>query len=164
MKYALRSLILVLSLVSFATAQTLVISQAPDGAGWQFTLVLTNTTTSNAVISISFYQDTDNTGETAAWTPPFIENVTLSAVVVPAASSVFLHSKGTAATLTQGWAQITNATGVQAYVIYTYTLGQSTQSATAEGVVSAPRYLVPFDNTGTSGTELAVVNPGPAST
>jgi hypothetical protein len=163
MRHVVRSLTLVLFFMSLAFGQTLVISQAPDGGGWQFTLVLTNTTSTNAVVSIAFYQDIDSSGDTEAWTPPFVENVTLGAVTVPAASSVFLHSKGTAGTLTQGWAQISNAAGVEAYVIYTYTVGKSTQSATAEGVVSAARYLVPFDNTGTTGTELAVVNPNAAS-
>jgi hypothetical protein len=161
MKHALLVLVLVpLFAVSVVSAQTLNISQATDGGGWQFTLVLTNTTTSNVTVAISFFKDTGSSGDTEAWTPPFVETtVNLAALGVPAGSSVFLHSTGTAAALTQGWAQITNAIGVEAYVIYTYTNGANISSGTAQGVISASGYLVPFDNTGTIGTELAVVNP-----
>ena len=158
MKNTLRNLILVpLFAVTSLYAQQ-VISQAPDGAGWKFTLVVTNTTAAETAASITFYQDTGG-GNTAAWTPPLVEAVNLSALALPAGSSVFLHSTGTAAALTQGWAQISSTPGVEAYIIYTLTSGQTSSDATAPAVASATRILVPFDNTGSLGTELAVVNP-----
>jgi hypothetical protein len=164
MKHRLVALILFsLCAVSILSAQVLIVAQAPDGAGWRFTLVLTNTTGTAGAVSISFYQDTDTSGDTAPWTPPFLEAVNLAAVTVPAGSSVFLHSMGTAATLTQGWAQITGTPGIQAYVIYTYTKGLSSSDATAPGMAAASRFLVPFDNTGTLATEIALVNPNPAA-
>lgn len=158
MKRALVALVMVpLFVASVLSAQALIVAQAPDGAGWRFTLVLTNTTTSDAVVAISFLQDIDSAGDTAAWTPPFQESVNLTAITVPAASSVFLHSTGTAANLTQGWAQINGGPGVEAYVVYTYTNGESSSEGTAPGVTGAPRILVPFDNTGSLSTSLAVV-------
>jgi hypothetical protein len=69
---------------------------------------------------------------------------------------------GTAPKLTQGWAQVSNATGLDAYVIYTYTTAESSSDATAAGIPSASRFLVPFDNTGTLGTEIGLVNPNAA--
>lgn len=162
MKKTLRNLILTpLFAVGILSAQALVIPQAPDGAGWAFTLVLTNTTTSAAIVKISFTNGA--TGE--GWTPPIVENVDLGATTVQAASSLFLHSTGTAAALTQGWAQIQtiNTAPVQAYIIYTYTSGNSSSSATAQAVTASSASLVPFDNTandtGTNGTEFAIMNP-----
>src|SRR5580700_6859483 len=99
MKITVCNLILVpLFAVTSLYAQQ-VISQAPDGGGWKFTLVVTNTTTTAAVASITFYQDTSG-GNTASWTPPLDVNV--AELAIPPGSSVFIHSAGTASTLTQG--------------------------------------------------------------
>jgi len=164
MKRALRVLVLVLLFaVSFVSAQELDVAQATDGGGWSFVLVITNTSTSDQVVSITFYQDNPSSpGETEPWTPPFVESVSPSALTVPAGSSVFLHSTGTAATLTQGWARITGS-GVQAYIVYTHASGQSSQEATAPGLTASAGALVPFENTGTFGTGVAIVNPNPAA-
>jgi hypothetical protein len=159
MRNTLRNLILTsLSAVIPLCAQGLVIPQAPDGAGWRFTVVLTNTTASDTTASLLFFQETAG-GVPQSWTPPFVEpGVNLGALLLPGGSSLFLHSTGTAATLTQGWAQLVGS-GVAGYVIYTFTSGQSSSDATAPAVTSASRILVPFDDTGNLGTELAVVNP-----
>lgn len=133
MKYAFGTLVLVpLLAVKFLSAQALIIPQAPDGAGWKFTLVVTNTTTAAASASITFFQNIDTAGDTASWVPPLDANV--ASLEVPSGSSVFVHSSGTAATLTQGWAQVTsNPPGaLQAFVIYTY-------SPLANRVLMAPR-------------------------
>ena len=56
------------------------------------------------------------------------------------------------------------ATGVVCYAIYTYrSAGHQDQDATAPGVASANRFLVPFDNTSGLVTGVAVVNPTAAS-
>jgi hypothetical protein len=143
-------------------AQVQVIPQATDGANWRFTLVATNTTSSDTTALLTFYQDTGG-GNTAAWTPPFLEGGNFSTLALAAGSSVFLHSSGTASTLTQGWAQITSSPGVEAYIIYTYSPGNTSSDATAPAAASASRILVPFDNTGNLSTALAVANPNPVS-
>ena len=160
MKRALLVLVLVpLFAVSFLSAQELDVAQATDGDGWSFVLAITNTTTSDQVVSIKFYQDNPSSpGETEPWTPPFVESVNISALTVPAGSTVFLHSTGTAAALTQGWARIIGS-GVQAYIVYTHASGQSSQEATAPGLSGGAGALVPFENTGTFGTGVAIVNP-----
>ncbi len=60
--------------LSFAVsqAQTLIIPQVADGAGWQTTLVLTNTTTSATTASFRFFQDVGS-GATQSWNVPFPE-------------------------------------------------------------------------------------------
>jgi hypothetical protein len=140
MKRTLRTLILVpLFAVKFLSAQALIIPQAPDGQNWRFTLVVTNTTTAAATASITFFQNIDATGDTTPWSPPLDANV--ADLEVPAGSSVFVHSAGTAATLTQGWAQVTsNPPGaLQAYVIYTYSPpNKQSSDGTAQAISLLP--------------------------
>ena len=161
MRTVLRNLI-VTALFSLASvcAQVQVISQFTDGADWSATLVATNTTTSDTIASLSFYMDTAD-GATTSWTPTFLENVNTQALAIPAGSSVFLHTPGTAATLSQGWAQILGQ-GVQAYVIYSHaSSGHPTQDATAPAIAPASGILAPFDNSNGLVTAFAIVNPNP---
>jgi hypothetical protein len=138
-----------------------IVSQIADGQGWQSVLVVTNATASAAVASITFYKDTTG-GGTTAWTPTFLEASNPAALNLPAGSSLFLHTPGTAASLTQGWAQIFAGTGVTAYVIYTYSApGAPKQDANAPALTAATRFLVPFDNTTGLVTTIAIVNPNP---
>ena len=161
MQTVLRSLI-VTALFSLASvcAQESVVSQFADGGDWSSTLVATNTTTSDTVASLTFYKDTAG-GATEPWTPSFLEGGNTQALAIPAGSSVFLHTPGTAAAVSQGWAGVAGQ-GVVAYVIYTHApKGQAKQDATAPAVTPASRILVPFDNTNKLVTALAIVNPNP---
>jgi hypothetical protein len=161
MQTILRNLILTaLFSMACACAQLLVIPQVADGGGWKSTLVLTNTTAvAINQFSLTFLKDVPGVpGATGPWSPTFVEGSLPNSI--PAGSSVFLHTPGTGA-LAQGWAQVQATAGVEAYVIYTYTAGGRDQDATAPAVSSAPRILVPFDNTNGLVTALAVVNPNP---
>jgi hypothetical protein len=143
-------------------AQPLVIPQVADGQDatggrWRSTVVLTNTTTLTAHATLTFSKDIDNVGHTGPWSPTWLEgsfNGTLSP-----ADSVFLHTPGTGP-LAQGWAEILpSGPGVEAYVIYTFSVNGRDQDSTAPAVSTASRILVPFDNTNGLTTALAVVNP-----
>jgi hypothetical protein len=162
MKTILRNSILT-ALFSMACmcAQEQVIPQVADGGGWRSIVVATNTTSSDTVAAFTFNKDTGTSGATEPWTPPFLEG-SAAALNLPAGSSVFLHTPGTAAAVTQGWAQLTAGPGVVAYVIYTYTApGNPKQDATAPAAATASRILAPFDNTTGLVTTMAVVNPNP---
>ncbi|PWU06654.1 MAG: hypothetical protein C5B51_11845 [Terriglobia bacterium] len=146
-----------------AFGQALIIPQVADGGGWQTTLVLTNTTTSSTAASVSFYQDTSN-GATIPWNISFLEVASTQSITVPAAASIFLHSTGTAAATSVGWASINVGPGVAAYAIFKQrVLGRQDQEGTATAAAAATRILVPFDNTGGGVTAIAVVNPGASS-
>jgi hypothetical protein len=162
MKNTLRSLIFtsLFAVTSLCAQQGLVIPQVADGDGWASTIVLTNTTADASQVSLVFYSG----GQ--AWTPSFVgQGVNPASLSLPAASTLFISTTGTAKALTQGWAELTGAAAgaVVAYVIYTYTNGQNTSQGTAQAVTTASRILVPFDNTGSLATEIAVVNPNPSS-
>ncbi len=161
MQTVLRNLI-VTALFSVAPvcAQVQAISQFVDGGDWSSTLVATNTTTSDTVASLTFNMDTAG-GATEPWTPSFLEGGNTQALTIPAGSSVFLHTPGTAAAVSQGWAQLVGQ-GVVGYVIYSHApKGQAKQDATAPAVTPASRILAPFDNTNGLVTAFALVNPNP---
>ena len=134
--------------------------QIADGGNWYTAILLNNTTTSVGTVSINFFQDTSN-GATSPWNPPFEEVSSTQNLSVPAGGVLYIHTAGTAATLTQGWGQVTGSPGVNATAIYTYEsfAGRPNQDGTAQAVAGATRILVPFDATPGYSTGLAVVNP-----
>ena len=152
---------LVLGLVP-ALADTQIIPQVADGAGWSTTIVLANKTSTTQSATLSFNMDTAN-GATAPWTPPFIESVSLSSISLPAGSTVFLHTPGTSASLTQGWGQLDAPVGVTGYAIFTSRAAGPAQDGTAPAVSAASRILVPFDNTSGLVSAFAMANPNNAA-
>lgn len=145
--------------LSIGSAQTLIIPQIADGGGWQTTLVLTNTSTAAATANLTFFQSISG-GGTTNWVPPFLETSTPQSVSVPAASTVFLHTPGTATTLSEGWVQVQAGSAIVAYAIFTQTVpGRTNQDGTALAATSTSRVLMPFDNTIGFVTSLAITNP-----
>ncbi|MBN9660205.1 MAG: hypothetical protein J0H49_18605 [Acidobacteria bacterium] len=147
-------------------SQVQIIPQVADGASWSTTIVLTNTTTSNLTASLNFRLSVAGSGGgTAAWNPTFLENVSTSNLNIPAGSTIFLQTPGTASSVSQGYAELTSSPGINGYAIFTATTANSTQDATAPAVSASSRLLVPFDNDTASGlvTSVAIVNPNPTS-
>ena len=150
--------VLALGLVP-ALADTQIIPQVADGAGWSTTIVLANKTSSTQSVALSFNMDTSN-GATTPWTPPFVESVSLSSISLAAGSTLFLHTPGTSGTLSQGWGQVNAAAGVTSYAIFTQRVpGKPAQDGTAAAVSASSRILVPFDNTSGLVSAFAVANP-----
>lgn len=139
-----------------ASAEVQVIPQVADGGGWSTTIVLSNKTTAAQTVTLSFHRAVaDSNGTTEPWAPPFLEGVSLPTINLAAGSSLFLHTPGTAGTLSQGWGELNAASGVTGYAIFT----SQGQDATAPAVSAASRILVPFDNTSDLVTAVAVANP-----
>jgi len=138
-----------------------VVTQIPqfvDGASWQTTLGIVNTTPSAASASLNCYQETGQ-GDTStqAWNPPFIQGSNTQNLGVPAGGTLFLDTPGTSSTLAVGWCQVTASDGVQVYSKFTWSAtngGQGIASASASG----SDILVPFDNTNGSSTAIALAN------
>ncbi len=145
-----------------AFADTQIIPQVADGAGWSTTIVLANKTSTTQSVALSFNMDTANSA-TTPWTPPFVESVSLSSISLPAGSTLFLHTPGTAATLTQGWGQLDAAAGVTGYAIFTSRAAGPAQDGTAPAVSASSRILVPFDNTSGLVSAFAMANPNSAA-
>jgi hypothetical protein len=138
--------------------QTLDIAQVADGGAFQTTFVLSNSLPIAGSALLNCFQDSSNNG-TVTWNIPFIETVDLASISIPGAGSVFLHTPGTATTLTQGWCQIQAGAGISAYAIFTQTVvGTPNQSGTAVAAAPTARVLVPFDNTSGQATSIGLAN------
>jgi len=145
------------------SAQTLVIPDLADGGGWQSTIVLTNTSGVNASATLIFHTDTAG-GATQPWTPSLLEVSSTTGMVLIGGSTVYLHTPGTAAALTQGWAELDADAGVVAYTIFTNRVpGHQDQDATAPAVAATNRILVPYDDAAGAVTAIAIVNPTAAA-
>lgn len=141
------------------SAQTLTLPHVVDGGGWQSTIVLTNTSVAGASATLIFHADT-TAGNTQSWTPPFVETSSTAGLVLISGSSLFLHTMGTAAALTEGWAELDADAGIVAYVVFTYRLpGQQDDEGTAPAVAATNRILVPYDDSSGYVTGIAIVNP-----
>jgi hypothetical protein len=141
--------------------RTQIITQVADGGAWSTTIVLTNTTTAHLTASLRFRTSTGSQdGATVAWNLGFLENVSTSSFTIPAASSIFLQTPGTAPDVSQGYAELIADPGVEGYAIFTSRVGQRAQDGTAPAVTPTSRVLVPFDNIGNLVTSFAIVNPG----
>lgn len=148
-----------LLLPALCQAQTY-LPQIADGGNWYTAVVLVNTSPSVATASLDFFQDTSS-GATTSWNPPFVEVNSTQNLSVPAGGTLYLHTPGTAATLTQGWGKVTAPSGVTAYAVYTYETfaGRPNQDGTSLAVAGSSRILVPFDATAGYSTGIAIVNP-----
>ncbi len=144
-----------------AFADTQIIPQVADGAGWSTTIVLSNKTATAQTVALSFNrQSPTGSSNTSLWTPPFVEGVNQSSVSLPAGSTLFLHTPGTSPDLTQGWGQIDAAAGVSGYAIFTANTNTArAQDATATAGTASNRILAPFDNSSGYVSAFAVANP-----
>jgi hypothetical protein len=146
---------------SLAHAQVLVVPQVVDGGAWFTTIAITNTGAAQTAVSLSFFQEVPGGGgATSSWNLAFVENVQAAAVFLPAGSTLFLHTQGTAANTTVGWGQINEVDGsgvVVAYAIFT-ARGAQLLNGTAPASAAVSRILVPFDNVGGAATSMAIVN------
>jgi hypothetical protein len=141
------------------SAQTLILPDVVDGGGWQSTIVLTNMSASPASATLSFNSDTTG-GGTQTWTPAFLEVGSTQGLVLNGGSSMFLHTPGTDASLTQGWGLLNADAGIVGYVIFTNRVpGRQDQDATAPAVTASNDILLPYDDSNGFATAVAVVNP-----
>ncbi len=143
------------------SAQVLTLPHVLDGGGWQSTIVLTNSSVSAASVSLIFHQDVSG-GGSSPWNPPFQEVSSTTGLVMASGSSLYLHTNGTAAALTEGWAEMDADAGVSAYIVFTNKLpngGVQYDEGTAPAVAASNRILVPYDDSLGFVTGIAIVNP-----
>ena len=144
-----------------------IIPQIVNGGAWVTTIVLTNIGSGPGGAGLSLFQETGG-GATEPWSLDFVEmtSAQAQALTLPAGSTVFLHTLGSAPATTVGYAQFgaANCRGgvVVGYAIFTQRIPDrldqdGTCPAAGAGFVS--RILVPFDNTNGAITGIAIVNP-----
>jgi hypothetical protein len=164
-KTASRGLLLAAFLFAFslAQAQTSVIPQVVDGGPWLTAIAITNLSANQEIASLSFFQETGG-GNTSSWPLNFVEMTSAQAqdLILPAGTTLFLHTPGSAPATTIGWGKLSEVDGagaVVAYAIFTQRVpGRSDQDGTAPAAAAISRILVPFNNTNGAVTSMAIAN------
>jgi hypothetical protein len=141
------------------SAKPLTLPHVVDGGGWQSTIILMNSSGAPASATLVFHKDTTG-GATGPWSPPLLETSSTTGLALAASSTMFLHTAGTAAALTQGWAEFNSDAGVTAYVVFTNRQqGHQDNEGTAPAVAPSNRILVPYDDASGFVTAISIVNP-----
>ncbi|MBZ5603554.1 MAG: hypothetical protein LAO79_14740 [Acidobacteriia bacterium] len=164
MKTAIRriGLFLFLALSAFGQSVISYIPQIADGGGWQTTIVVANTSSSAAFVSLSFRQET-TAAATQDWNLAFQEGPNQS-LSLTGGQTRFLHTLATDSATSVGWGEVIasgpGVAGVVAYAIFTQRIpARQDQDGTAAAAAGSARFLVPFDNSGGFITAVAVANP-----
>jgi len=137
-------------------AQGNIIDQIADGDNWRTTFVAINTNLTSAMATIRAHLVTSG-GNTEPWNLPLTENVSTENMQIPAGGTIFLHTPGTAATLSQGWAEFIADDGVQGYTVFTLNF-RGHQEGTAPAAAPAGAFLMSYDDTQGLVSSIAVVN------
>lgn len=139
------------------------IPQVADGNGWKTTIVLVNTDSDPAPFTLTFR---DAGGSPVAMPLQGIGLVTRYSDVIPIGGTRTIETPGTASNLVQGWGEVIAGKSINGTAIFRqHTAG----SVDTEGAVplkgsSGKHFLVPFDNTQSFVTAIAMLNPDSSQT
>lgn len=135
-----------------------IISQVADGGGWKTEIYLINSAITGgtpAQFSINFYGD-GGAAQLFSW-QEFGSQSTLTGTLGPSQSTVF-KTTGTAATSTEGWAQIvTNSTTLSGFAVFTNTVNGN-EAAVPFDTPATGDLILPYDNTNGYGMGVAILS------
>jgi hypothetical protein len=138
---------------SFTSA--LRVPQILDGAGWNVRFAIINTDQVPVTFTFQFW------GQDGSLLPFPILNGTPGVLTgtLPPGASFFAQSPGTSTTLQQGWAEIASSGKIGVTAIYQFNDGGPRDSSGTEtATLSGNSILMPFDNTQSNVTAVAIAN------
>ncbi|MCC6365508.1 MAG: hypothetical protein IT165_18495 [Bryobacterales bacterium] len=133
------------------------ISQIADGSAWKTTITLVNLDTDPAPYTLRFYAD-DGSPLRLPFdgTPGRVE--TLSGTI-PVGGSRTISTLGTDTLLSQGWAELTSTRLVSGLGVFRQRVeGRPDQEAAVSATVPSNHFVLPFDNTQSFVSSMALVN------
>ncbi len=142
------------------------IAHIADGGGWETDIVIVNLDTLPASVTVRFNPSSLNPPNLplALATPGLIGSVftTPAQSPIPPNGSLWISTQASAAQIYEGWAEVRSNANVNGFAIF-----RNRFSATADSEGAVPftspggtRILLPFDNTRSFVTSLAIVSPG----
>ncbi|HXP85310.1 MAG TPA: IPT/TIG domain-containing protein [Bryobacteraceae bacterium] len=141
------------SIFSFSSA--LRVAQIADGSNWKTLIQVVNLDQVPVNYSFQFWDDNGNPLQL-----PLANGVTGGTLAV--GGTAFAETPGTAAALTQGWAEAASSGRIGVLTIFRQIVaGRPDAEGTVTGVQSGSRIFVPFDDTNGYVTGVAVANTNP---
>jgi hypothetical protein len=137
-----------------------ILSHVIDGGTWQSAITIVNLDSQPADYQLRVF---DGTGSPLALNWNGVANSKLSGTIAPL-SSITLKTPGTSSGLSEGWAEITSNRRVGAHLVFTQAASNQPRFEAAVPAVADAQSEVsmPYDNTGSLITGIAVANPGTA--
>jgi alpha-D-ribose 1-methylphosphonate 5-triphosphate synthase subunit PhnH len=142
----------------FSYTSALRIAQIADGASWETQFQIVNLDVVPVNYSFRFWDDNGN-----PLPLPFVNGAagTFSGTLAVGATA-FAQTPGTAAVLTEGWAEAASSGRIGVLTIFTQSVpGRPDSEGTVTGVESGSRIFMPFDDTNGYVTGVAVANTNP---
>lgn len=137
------------------------IAQVASAGGWDTTLTLVNLSTVPSGATLNFFDDSGNPLSLPFTFPQGTITATTNSTVQGSINASGLLLLDTTGLPTQaaniGWAHLQASGTVSGYALFTNT-PNNWQAAVPIETVNATSYLLPFDNTGTLSTGLAIAN------
>lgn len=139
---------------------TSTISQIADGGDWQTTIILVNTGSAPAPVSLRFTQPTGNPW---ALSVAGTGGISEYSDVIPAGGSRIIETAGTAPTLSQGWGQVITSGSVAGTAIFRQRLSavRDAEGAVPLSLSGIRQFVLPFNNTQGFVTAMALANQDP---
>ena len=144
-----------------AAGTTATISQIADGGGWETTMILVNTGSAPAPVSVRFTQPYGT-----PWALPVAGTGGVSEYsdVIPVGGSRIIDTAGFSPILSQGWGQVITTGSVAGTAIFRQQLSivRDAEGAVPLNLSGMQQFVVPFDNTVGFVTAMALANQDPS--
>jgi hypothetical protein len=144
-----------------AAGTTATISQIADGGGWETTMILVNTGSAPAPVSVRFTQPY---GTPWALQVAGTGGVSEYSDVIPVGGSRIIDTAGSSPVLSQGWGQVITTGSVAGTAIFRQQLSivRDAEGAVPLSLSGMQQFVVPFDNTQGFVTAIALANQDPS--
>jgi hypothetical protein len=144
-----------------AAGTTATISQIADGGGWETTMILVNTGSAPAPVSVRFTQPY---GTPWALQIAGTDGVSEYSDVIPVGGSRILDTAGYSPVLSQGWGQVITTGSVEGTAIFRQRLSivRDAEGAVPLSLSGMQQFVLPFDNTQGFATAIALANEDPS--
>ena len=140
------------------SAPTRSLSQLVDGGGWKTTFVLANMDTAPAAFTLRFWQD-NGTPFPLQFEGVIGDASETFATTIPVGGSVTLFTRGVDPKTSQGWAELSTTNKIGGLAVFRQAVpGSPDQEAAVPLTTSGSRFVLPFDNTQSFVTSMALVN------
>ena len=136
------------------------IPQVADGGGFQTSITVVNNEQVPVQVAVKFYKSDPATRATSPWTPPMEGNAAVENIQIPVGSSWTVQTAGTSSVISSGWAEVVSDKRVSGLAVFRQVQpdGRIQEAAVPINNGLMQRNLLPFDNTNSFVTSMAVAN------
>ena len=136
------------------------IPQVADGGGFRTAITVVNSDSAPARVTLRFYKSDPATRATVPWTPPMEGNAPFDNIEIPVGSAWTVQTAGTSTSISSGWAEVVSEKRVSGLAVFRQVQpdGRTQEAAVPINSGLMQRNLLPFDNTNSFVTSVAIAN------